>query len=178
MKVKFVIRKATLKDLEKFFKFFTKSISSQFPKYTPLTCRFFLEKEFSKKEFRQWLKKNKALILLAMVQERIVGHLLAMSPYGGVSFCSWIAVDEDFQGQGVGLRLLQKWKKWAQKQGAHKLHLWTDRRNLKFYKNCGFTLVGHIPNNFFGAHDYLFVKSLGKPKEENYLREFFKNELW
>lgn len=167
---KVFVRKATLKDLEKFFQVFRKNISSQFPEYTLLTRHFFIEKEFSKKVFRNWLKKNEGPIFLAVVNSKIVGFLAARTPYGGVAFCSWVAVKEECHGQGIGSILLEAWEKESKKEGAHKLQLWTDARNLEFYKKRGFVLVGDVPDNYFGAHDHLFIKSLGKSQEKNYLR--------
>jgi len=171
-----LIRKAILKDLNKFFKFFSQSINSQFPEYTLLTHRFFLEEDYSKESFKRWLKKNKKLLLLATIKGKIVGYLLAELPYGGVACCNWIAVDDRYQGQGIGSSLLKEWEKEAREQGAHKLHLWADKRNIEFYKNCSFVLIGQISDCWFGADDYLFIKTLAKPKEKNYLREFLKKQ--
>jgi len=171
-----LIKKATLKDLDKFYKFFSRSIKTQFPEYSFATCRFFVEFESPKESFKKWLEKDQKLLLLATVNGKIVGYLLAASPYGGVSMANWIVVDDKYQRKGIGSKLLQEWEKEAKKQGAHKLHLWTDKRNVEFYKKRGFIYIGMVPESWFGADDCIFFKAIGEPKEKNYLREFLKKQ--
>lgn len=171
----FQIKEAKPEELDRFFKFFEKSLRTQFPHYSENTINFLVEKEFSKVWLKSELKTRQSILLIAETNNgHMAGFLVASRPYGGVSFCSWIVVAKEFQGRGVATTLLRKWEKLAQKDGAHKVHLWTDHRNLKFYKKQGYKLAGKITLNYFGATDYLFYKEIQKPREENYLREFLK----
>ncbi len=162
--IKIKIKKATIRDLNPFWELFSESVKNQFPEYSPKTKNFFLKKAFSKKELRKDLKYKNIIILLALSGREMAGYLLGLRPYGGVSYISWIAVKNSFQNKGIGSRLLKEYEFLAQKQGVHKIHLWTDERNLKFYKKEGYKLVGCIPQNYFGANDWLFYKKIQKPK--------------
>jgi len=158
------IKKATIKDLNSFWRLFSQSVKNQFPHYSEKAKNYFLKKAFSKKELRNDLKNKNIIIFLALSDREVAGYLLGLYPYGGVSYVSWLAVRDSFQGKGIGSRLLKEYESLAKKQGAHKIHLWTDKRNLKFYKKEGYKLVGNIPENYFGADDWLFYKKIQKPR--------------
>jgi len=160
---KIKIKKSKLSDLDSFLDLFRVSVRTQFPGYSQKTKKYFLGKMFTRKNFILEIKQKKADLLLAAVGEKIVGFLLAYLPYGGISYISWLAVKESFQGKGAGTALLKEYEVIAKEKGIHKIHLWTDKRNLKFYKRNGWTLVGMIPENYFGADDWLFYKTIQKP---------------
>ncbi|NIM47490.1 MAG: hypothetical protein GTN40_05045 [Candidatus Aenigmarchaeota archaeon] len=83
---KIIYKKATIKDLEDFFKFFTKSIKEYFSQYTKRTQEFFIKSYYSAEYFRNVLK-NKEILFLAKSGRKIVGYfLLNEKPYGGVWF--------------------------------------------------------------------------------------------
>jgi N-acetylglutamate synthase-like GNAT family acetyltransferase len=159
------INKASVDDLNTFFSFFQKSLQTQFPQYSPSSLKHFLTKDYCLDRNKQGVEEGWRQIFLAKDDKKIVGYLMASAPYGGVGFCNWIAVSPDFQHQGIATKLLIAWEKQAIKDGAHKLHLWTDDRNLEFYSKGGFVLVGRILHNYFGATASLFYKTIGKPKK-------------
>ena len=158
------IKKATISDIEPFWNLFKDSVKTQFPQYSFKVKKLFLKKYFTKKSFVGDLKRKKIDLLLAFINNQIVGYLLALPPYGGISYISWIAVKDSFRKKGIGSSLLKEYEIVAKRKGIHKIHLWTDRRNLRFYKKNGWTPVGHIPKNYFGADDWLFYKSIQNPK--------------
>ena len=169
----FRIEKASPSYFDKFFKVFKKSLKNQFPEYTKNTIRYFIEEDYRE----TWLKSatkngNKILLVAKDRTESIVGFLLANKQYGGIGFCSWIAVEDSFHRRGIGEALLNKWEELSKEQGAHTLQLWTTEKNLEFYKKCGYKLVGRVPHGFFGSEDNLFYKEIQKPKESNFLRTF------
>lgn len=174
--MKFKIKLAGLKDLSSFFRAFSASLKKQFPEYSKNTITYFLEEEFNKNSIRKKIKTKEKQLFLAIVDKKVIGYLLASVPYGGIGFCNWIAVNSEYQKQGIASALLEKWEKQALKDGAHKLQLWSDKRNINLYKNRDYNLVGYIPDNWFGANDYLFYKPLRKAKESNFLRDFLKKK--
>lgn len=174
MKIKIV--QASERDLDRFFHLFSKTLRADFPEYSKNTISYFLKEEFSKKQINNDLKKKKTRLYLAFLGKTIVGYLLAASSYGGVGFISWIAVDQKFRRKGAASALLNKWEEQSKKEGLHKVHLWTDKRNLEFYKKRGYVLVGRIPDNFMGAEDYLFYKTLQKSSEKNFLKDYLKKK--
>lgn len=161
---KIKIKKAKVSNIESFFDLFKVSVRTQFSEYSLRTKNLFLKKYFTKKNFIDDLKRKRIDLLLAFIDNRIVGYLVAFPPYGGIAYISWIAVKNSFQGKGIGSALLKEYESIAKRKGIHKIHLWTDKRNLKFYKNNKWTLVGHIPKNYFGADDWLFYKKIQNPK--------------
>lgn len=170
------IYKATEKDIDVFFPFFENSIQTEFPEYTANTRKYFVEEDYSKEAIEKNLQEKRSNLFLAKEENKIVGYMLSTKTYGGVSFANWIAVDKDYQGQGIGTALLQIWEKQALEEGAHKLHVWTDIRNLDFYKRQGFILLGKIPDDYYGADDYFFYKILRKSDEKVFLKEFLERK--
>jgi len=159
-----------LKDLDKFFVFFSRSLKKQFLQYTLKTREYFIQKEYYLQSLRARLKSKDIIIYLAMQDKEAVGYLMTGVIVGGVCLALWLAVSEEHQGQGIGSKLLQMWEKDAKVSGIHKLHLWTDKKNLDFYKRRGFKLLGKISKNYYGVDDYLFYKSIQKPIEKNFLK--------
>lgn len=172
--MQFKIRTATTKDLKTFFQAFTKSVAEDFPEYSNNTISYFLQDVFSLKSLQEEIKKGICQIFLALVDQKIVGYLVSTHPYGGVGFCNWIAVYPDYRKNGVASALLETWEKKAKKDGAHKVHIWTVRRNIEFYKKRGYILVGRIPDDFFGANDLFFYKTFGKSSEKKFLKDFLR----
>jgi len=154
------IRKAVTSDINPFWNFFVKSIKTQFPEYSLKAKNHFLRKAFSKRNFINWLKKKERVLLLVLSEGKVIGYLLADFPYGGVSFVTWMAIDEKFQGKGIGSLLLKEYETIAKKQKAHKISLWTYKKNLKFYEENGYILVGNIPKSWFKADHWLFYKEI------------------
>ena len=167
--MKFEIRKATKKDLESFFSLFSRSLRTYFPEYSDKTVRFFLEKSYRREKIQRGLGEDYNLFL-AFEDSELIGYLLSDLPYGGVAFCSWIAVSEPYRKKGVGTALLKAWEEDSKRIGAHKLRLGTSEEILGFYKKNGFELIGKIPKGYFGTDDFLLYKKIAEPKEENFVR--------
>jgi len=89
-KQKIKIQKATQKDIDRFWKFFKNSVQKQFSEYPKEAIKFFLEKQYTKRNLRQWIKSKTIILLLARKDSEIVGYLLADAPYGG-RICYYLA---------------------------------------------------------------------------------------
>jgi len=152
-------------DIDRFLGLFKVSVKTQFPEYPIKTKRFFLEKIYTKKNLKQWLKKKTVTILIAISNLEIVGYLIANPSYGGVSCIVWLAVKDSFQKKGIGSALLKKYESIVKKQGVHMtLLLVTNKKNFKFYKKNGYKLGGYIPKSYFGIDNWWFYKKLQDPK--------------
>lgn len=161
---KFRIKKAEISDVDAFYNLFKYCVKKQFPEYSPKAKDLFLKKYFTKKIIVCDLKKGNIDLFLAFTEKEVVGYLLALLPYGGVSYISWLSVNTAFQGRGIGRALLKAYEKSAKEKKISKVHLWTSKRNLNFYKKQGWVLVGCIPDNYFGADDWLFYKTIQKSR--------------
>jgi GNAT superfamily N-acetyltransferase len=164
------IRKIEKNEIDIFFDVFSKCIKTQFPEYSINKIRYFLSKMWSKKEYRKCFADKARFILGAWIDRRLVGILDAKMPVGGVSRCVWLMVELDFQGQGVGKKLLDEWERIVKIKGAHSLYLDADNRNVPFYKKVGFSKIGFWKKSWFGNDMYLFAKTIQEPREENYLK--------
>lgn len=157
-----IVEAKTAKVIHNFHDYFSKTMARDFPHYSKKTVNYFINKAFSEKYFLTYVGKKDKKIYLALIDKEIAGYLVSQAPYGGVAFCSWVAVDSKFRGMGIASALLDAWEKESFKIGAHKLELWTDERNIEFYKKRHFKLAGKIFDNYFGSDDYLFYKTLRK----------------
>lgn len=128
-----------------------------------------MKKECSHNSIKAQFKAKQIIIYLAFDSKKLVGYLMVRPIVGGVCMGDWMAVSPDYQGKGVASGLLSMWEKDAKANGMHKLHLWTHKGNVQFYKNRGFNLVGMVPENYYGTNDYFFHKTIQKPFEKNYL---------
>jgi ribosomal protein S18 acetylase RimI-like enzyme len=166
------IRKATTKDFDLFYPFFTKSIKDQFKQFTSAVKDLYSTDEYSELTIKKDISNKKKKLFLAFHNNTIVGYLLVAKPYGGVGFADWLAVDPSFQKHGIATLLLSLWEKDIIKEGGHVVQLWTSKNNIPFYKNRGYILIGEFPQAWFGVDYYHFYKPLALPEEKNYLREY------
>ena len=165
---KYVFKRAGRGDLGRFFIFFKKSIEEQFPEYSLRTRRFFIKREYSPRVLSGQLKTKELIIYLAVSGKEMAGYLITRPIAGGVCLGVWLGVSEKHQRKGISTKLLALWEKETKKQGFHKLHIWADERNLRFYKNRGFKLAGKVPDNYYGHDDYFFHKTIQRPLEKNF----------
>lgn len=168
--------KLAIAEFEQFFSFFEKSIHTQFPEYQHNSCSYITEVDYNKSWMRGAIKNGSRQAYIAKDNNRIIGYIFA-NLYAGISTAHWIAVDQQYQKQGVASQLLKNWEEDAIQLGSHSLQLWTSEPwRVQFYKNRGFILSGEFPQAWFGLDMHLFHKPLQKPKEENFLREYLQNK--
>ncbi len=161
------IKKASAQSLDAFWDLFSETVRNQFPEYSLKVKNYFLKKYWIKKNIKKWLKNKTITLLVALDNNEIIGYLMTEHPFGGIAYIIWLAVEKSFQSKGIGSQLLEKYEVIAKKQGIHKIHLWTNKRNIKFYKKNGYKLVGCIPQNYFGSDDYLFYREIQIPRFAN-----------
>lgn len=166
-----IITKATIDDLDELFTNLKKNLEKFFlGEYTEKTIKRFLEKGYSKEALEKSIKEVNKLFI-AKIDNKIVGLLLQMDkPGGGIAFTDWLMTDKEFQGRGIGSKLLEAWEKDSLESGAHCLILLTNDQKVKFYQNRGFTFMGRIEKGYYGDVDCYMYKPIQEPKEENYLK--------
>ena len=166
-----IFRKAREKDLEKFYKFFSKSVKEDFAKdFTSKTLDYFLKKVDTKETIQKAIEEG--YLSLALESDKIIGYLFVRKkPSGGVWFINWLAVDRNYRGKGIAGQLLTMVEMEGVRRGVHCLLLLAVQRNLNFYKNRGFTMLGRMLKGYYGQEDIYFYKIIQEPKEANYLKE-------
>lgn len=104
----------------------------------------------------------------AFDESKLVGFLLADKPIGGVMFISWVGVLPEYQGKGIGTQLLEKIEKTALEIGVHNMQLQADEKNLSFYKNAGFEVLGLDKKGYFGTDNYVLKKLIQEPQIDKF----------
>lgn len=167
-----IIRKLTLKDHQELFNLFSSLIATQFPEYSPNIRKALVNhpKYWNSAKYKKHLRSEDRFILGAFMANTLVGLIDAEMPFGGVSFAVWLMVHPQHQRKGIGTALLNKWEEEMLTHGTHLLYLYSDKRNIAYYRKLGFTKSGLMKNSWFGSNDYLLTKHIQEPKEENFLR--------
>jgi|SRR5579872_1953 len=94
----------------------------------------------SKKNFNKKIKIDPNSILVAIVDNKVVGSILLMTD-GWAAFLYRLAVHKDFRGKGVGSSLLLAAEKEVKKRGIKQAGLFMDDEDkilLRFYKKRGY----------------------------------------
>jgi GNAT superfamily N-acetyltransferase len=94
----------------------------------------------------------------AFVEEKLIGFLSGLTPIGGIVNILWLMVQKDFQGKGVGSKLLEDNFNWAKEHGAHAIHLFSPKQNKEFYEKLGFETVGLVRRSYYDHDDYFMIK--------------------
>ena len=165
-------RKGSDTDIPAFLSFFKSTLPSLFSHYSPNTAHFYVEVDYGPKWLSERLKKGGKKTYLAFHDDEIVGYILVSKSITGVSFADWLGVNKEYQKRGIATQLLQLWEEAALEEGAHALHLWTTENNVAFYIKKGFTNGGLFPKAWNSEDCYLIYKTLRKPEEKNFLREY------
>lgn len=158
------IRELTDGDKPAFDKIFAETVFEEFPEYSEKTRKWFIAEKYRDQMFTAGIRFG------AFDGNKLVGYLVGPSPHGGVQYIYWLAVVHASQRKGNGKRLLTFVQDWALGQGVHKLQLQTDERNLPFYQDFGFEIVGLDKKGYFGTDDYLMGKIIAEPDEEKFLK--------
>jgi len=159
-------------DMGGFYPVFAHGLKTLFPCYGKKTINFFLEKVYTPANFFYWLNNQYKTIIVAKKETEIIGFAIIDQPYGGVSFCRWLAVFKQHQKKGVGRQLIKAWIDLALSQACHKVELASQPLSKKFYEKVGLTLEGERKLSYFGINQFIFGKVIGKVKEEEMIKYY------
>ncbi len=168
----FKISILTKDDVGGFYPIFVTAMKTLFGCYTPKIISFFIEKVYTPANLIYWLNNNLKTIIVAEENGQIVGFTMIDQPYGGVSFCRWLAVLSQHQKQGIGTKLITAWENLAKSQGCHKIELASQPLAKKFYEKVGLSLEGERKLSYFGIDQFIFGKVIGKPDEKNIIKYY------
>jgi len=128
------ISSLTKDDIGSFYPIFATAMKTLFACYSPKITDFFVEKVYTPLNLIYWLNNNLKTVIVAKEKDRIAGFAMIDQPYGGVSFCRWLAVLKQYQQKGIGRQLIQTWEKQAKSQSCHKIELASHSLAKKFYE--------------------------------------------
>jgi ribosomal protein S18 acetylase RimI-like enzyme len=159
------ITELKIKEMDSFLDFFRKSVKTQFDEYSKKAKDFLLNEEWTKERIKNSIKGNYLTYLLAFEEDRIIGYLIGGHPFGGVATAMWLAVGDDYQGKGIGRKLMNSFIAILKKKGNHKVNLdVTNKKNLGFYEKLGFTVQCLSKKDYFGLDSYRMFKDMQKPR--------------
>ncbi len=157
-----IIKQLQLKDLFDFYPSFKEIILNEFPYYHPKIRQYFVEKIYNLKTIKYWLETKQKIILVALIDNKIVGFAMIDLPYGGVSFLRWLGIKKDFQKKGIGKKLVEEWEKLASIWQCHKIELATYLTIVGFYEKLGFQKEGIRKLSYFGIDQFMMGKVINK----------------
>ncbi|MEL6385423.1 MAG: GNAT family N-acetyltransferase [Cyanobacteria bacterium J06626_18] len=94
---------------------------------------------------------NSHTLISAWTGDRLVGIGNAISDGYLVVYYPHLLVHPDYQGQGIGKRVLEKLK--ARYEGFHMHMLVAESETTAFYEKCGFTRAGNTVSMWIYAED-------------------------
>lgn len=153
-------------EVKDFWLVFAELLRTKFPGYSEKIIRYFLEKIYTQSSYVYWLENNMKTVLVAKDNEIIVGFAVIDEPYGGVSFCRWLGVKQEYQKKGIGTMLINAWIDLAKSQHCHKVEIASQPEAKDFYEKVGLNQEGERKLSYFGITQYVFGKVIGKPDEE------------
>jgi len=157
--IRFINENDTL-SLENIYK---EVLQQEFPHYSPRLRQHFSESSYKDAMLSLPLKVG------AFDGDNIIGFLLANPPYGGVIFVQWIGVKKQYQGKGVGKKLLEFIENYAEEQGAHNIFLEAEEEKKDYYVQRGYTIFGFNEKGWYGLSTHLLKKQLREPNEDLFL---------
>lgn len=165
--MKIQIKQLRLKGFGKFYRFAKDFLLNQFLAYPSKVREFYWDCDFHRGRLQKAIKSKEKVVLVARSGEKIVGFAVLRIDRGGGTQCPWLGVDKDFRSQGVGSALVDQMEKVALERKCHFIFLHTENKdNIKFYKKCGYYLVGLQKEAWGGVDEYLLQKNLRKPFPE------------
>lgn len=106
------------------------------------------------------LKENPELAFVAVEGEKVVGYVLA-DAHGQQGTLEDIVVAKDYQGRGIGRRLLEKILEVLKRKGATivlaEVH-YKCASAVPFYYKHGFRITGFMQDYFGFGHDAIILK--------------------
>ncbi len=95
----------------------------------------------TKEHFAKKLQNDPESILVAIEQNKIIGTVFLLQDNGWVAFVFHLAVNKNYQGKGVGRKLMEEAEKIIRRRNGYQIHALVDTKNDKvigFYNNLGF----------------------------------------
>ena len=149
-----------------FWPVFVTVLKTEFPGYTSKVVDYFVQKIYTQASFVYWLSNNLKTVIVAKVNFQIVGFAVIDEPYGGVSFCRWLGIKQDFQKKGIGKKIVDEWLMLAKSQHCHKAEVASQPGAKAFYEKISLDYEGERKLSYFGITQYLYGKIIGQPDDE------------
>ncbi|KEK22878.1 GNAT family N-acetyltransferase [Bacillus gaemokensis] len=111
-------------------------------------------------DYSRYIDNPNQIIFLAFVNDRMVGQIILKRNWNSYAYVEDIKVDKQFRQLGVGRKLIERAKNWAQAGEMPGIMLETQNNNVsacRFYESCGFII---------GGFDFLVYKGINEQSDE------------
>ncbi|EEM10803.1 MULTISPECIES: GNAT family N-acetyltransferase [Bacillus] len=111
-------------------------------------------------DYSEYVNNLDKIIYLAFMNHQIIGMIILKRNWNSFAYVEDIKVDKQFRQRGVGRKLIEQAKHWAQACEMPGIMLETQSNNVracKFYENCGFVI---------GGFDFLVYKGIHEQNDE------------
>ena len=111
-------------------------------------------------DYSEYVNNPDKINYLAFMNHQIIGMIIVKRNWNGFAYVEDIKVDKQFRQLGVGRKLIERAKDWAQVCEMPGIMLETQSNNVracKFYENCGFVI---------GGFDFLVYKGINEQNDE------------
>jgi N-acetylglutamate synthase-like GNAT family acetyltransferase len=88
---------------------------------------------------------------------KVVGVVKLFEKSAGVGWFSHLAVDQQFQRKGIGLKLLETVESAAKQNGYTVLGCMARLNTTAYFEKRGFTIVG-LPSHYFGTTQVVWME--------------------
>jgi L-amino acid N-acyltransferase YncA len=125
----------------------------------------------SEKEYISAMDMGSNLLLVALLEESVIGILEALQSEGGYRpetshvLDIGLHIKEEFRGLGIGLRMLEYTDDWAREHGFKKLEasvFTTNKRSLNLFRKSGFSQECTKVKRIRVGNDFIDEVCIGK----------------
>ncbi|WP_020406911.1 GNAT family N-acetyltransferase [Hahella ganghwensis] len=142
-------------DAEMVCRFFLQMLDQQFSSTFTAQALDSYRRKYSESNMSERIAQSNVVIAGLFDDDKLIGLVIGGAPNGGVASLDWVVVAPDYQGQGLGQKLMRFCFHEYAAVGAHKILLYTETENAKrFYEKCGMALEGVHPNHWWGLTHY------------------------
>lgn len=152
-------RRPTPAEAEVLCAFAKHNIATSFPTF-PADALEAYRKPWTQSVVLSRLTHRQDILLVATVDDEIIGLISGAAPEGGVGTIIWLFVDPRWRGRNAGRALYEAACGVYRELGAHKVKLTAPSEIAKrFYESCGMRVEGFHPHHWYNMDFY----SLGAP---------------
>lgn len=112
-------------------------------------------KDAEEENYSDYIGTPDQIVYLACLDNQAAGRLVLKRNWNNYALIEDIAVDKNYRGYGIGRKLIEQAKRWAQDGRMPGIMLETQSNNVKaceFYRSCGFVIGGFDFHLYRGIH--------------------------
>ncbi len=151
-----------------------KTIKSTSPERSYVLMEQYGKNPESEKEYIRRMDREENLLLVAVINDSVVGSLGALqadegeNPQTGHILRVGLHLAESYRGLGIGSEMLKYAIEWAKEHGFKKMEasiFTSNKRSLHLFSNAGFQEEGTRRKRFWVGNDYIDEVLMGKVLE-------------